>query len=86
MFSGLYGIGQTCFHKKGEPVNHVGVGVAAVLDVIGAVAIALLIAFGPKMGVNIPPTGQYLLGAAAFLNLAMLLNANIVPVSENYRT
>ena len=84
-FSGLYGLSQNCCHAQGQPVNKVGVGLAALIDVVASVAVVLLVVFGSKIGVKIPSMGQYMLGFAAVVNMMMLLHKNIVPVTENFR-
>ncbi len=85
-FSGLYGLTRNCAHEAGKPASRVGVSVAAILDVIASVAMAILIVFGSKMGLHIPSMGQYGLGIAALLNIVLLLNKNIVPGTENFRS
>ncbi|MCH9610367.1 MAG: hypothetical protein S4CHLAM81_04720 [Chlamydiales bacterium] len=82
-FSGLYGVTRHCCHQPNTPVSKCSVASAALLDVVGSVAIAILIALGSKMGVNIPPTGQYLLGALAVMNMLLLLNRNIIPATTH---
>jgi|GEM_PF-4641157 len=84
-FSGLYGLTRNCAHTLGKPASRVGVSLAASLDIIATVAIAILIAFGAKMGVHIPSMGQYMLGFAGVINMMMLLHKNIIPVTENFR-
>ena len=83
--SGLYGLSQNCVHQQGQPVNRVGVVIAAVADIILTVVLSILVALGSKMGVSLPPTAQYMVGAMALLNMVLLLNNNIIPVTESYR-
>ncbi len=83
-FSGLYGLSRICCNSRKTEPNRIGVGLAALLDIVATVAIALLIVFGAKIGVQIPPMSQYALMFAACINMMMLLNRNIIPVVAHH--